>query len=235
MYIERIPNRNSPPAVLLRESYRSGKKIRKRTLANLSKLPPDVIDNLRIALKGGVAFKPEQIPDTFSIIRSLPHGHVAAVLGTLKKLDLHNLIASEASRTRELVLAMIVARIIDPRSKLATARGLNGETCFSSLGELLGVDPADSDELYEAMDWLLSRQDKIERELAKRHLSEGSLVLYDLTSTYFEGETCPLANYGYSRDKKKGKLQIVFGLLCERRGCPLAVATCKHKRPNLQT
>ena len=124
MYIERVPNRNSPPAVLLRESYRSGKKIRKRTLANLSKLPPDVIDNLRIALKGGVAFKPEQIPDTFSIIRSLPHGHVAAVLGTLKKLDLHNLIASEASRTRELVLAMIVARIIDPRSKLATARGL---------------------------------------------------------------------------------------------------------------
>ncbi len=170
-----------------------------------------------------MAFKPEQIPDTFSIIRSLPHGHVAAVLGTLKKLDLHNLIASEASRTRELVLAMIVARIIDPRSKLATARGLNGETCFSSLGELLGVDPADSDELYEAMDWLLSRQDKIERELAKRHLSEGALVLYDLTSTYFEGETCPLANYGYSRDKKKGKLQIVFGLLCERRGCPLAV------------
>ena len=223
MYIERVPNRNSPPAVLLRESYRSGKKIRKRTLANLSKLPPDVIDNLRIALKGGVAFKPEQIPDTFSIIRSLPHGHVAAVLGTLKKLDLHNLIASEASRTRELVLAMIVARIIEPRSKLATVRGLNRETCFSSLGELLGVDTADSDELYEAMDWLLKRQDKIERELGKRHLSEGSLVLYDLTSTYFEGETCPLANYGYSRDKKKGKLQIIFGLLCDRRGCPLAV------------
>ena len=170
-----------------------------------------------------MAFKPEQIPDTFSIIRSLPHGHVAAVLGTLKKLDLHNLIASEASRTRELVLAMIVARIIDPRSKLATARGLNSETCFSSLGELLGVDTGDSDELYEAMDWLLKRQDKIERELGKRHLSEGSLVLYDLTSTYFEGETCPLANYGYSRDKKKGFLQIVFGLLCDRRGCPLAV------------
>ncbi len=223
MYIERVPNRNSPPAVLLRESYREGKKIRKRTRANLSKLPDDVIDNLRAALKGGIAFKPEQIPDTFSIIRSRPHGHVAAVLGTLKKLDLHNLIASEPSRTRELVLAMIVARIIDPRSKLATARGLNSETCFSSLGELLGVETADEDELYEAMDWLLERQDKIETKLAKRHLSEGSLVLYDLTSTYFEGETCPLANYGYSRDKKKGKLQIVFGLLCDSRGCPIAV------------
>ena len=223
MYIERVPNRNSPPAVLLRESYREGKKIRKRTLANLSKLPDDIIDNLRAALQGGIAFKPEQIPDTFSIIRSRPHGHVAAVLGTLKKLDLHNLIASEPSRTRELVLAMIVARIIDPRSKLATARGLNSETCFSSLGELLGVETADEDELYEAMDWLLERQDKIETKLAKRHLSEGSLVLYDLTSTYFEGETCPLANYGYSRDKKKGKLQIVFGLLCDSRGCPMAV------------
>ena len=223
MYIERVPNRNSPPAVLLRESYREGKKIRKRTLANLSKLPDDVIDNLRAALKGGVAFKPEQIPDTFSIIRSLPHGHVAAVLGTLKKLNLHNLIASEPSRTRELVLAMIVARIIDPRSKLATARGLNDETCFSSLGKLLGVEKADEDELYSAMDWLLERQDKIETELAKRHLASGSLVLYDLTSTYFEGETCSLANYGYSRDKKKGKLQIVFGLLCDSRGCPIAV------------
>ena len=170
-----------------------------------------------------MAFKPEEIPDTFSIIRSLPHGHVAAVLGTLKKLNLHNLIASEPSRTLQLVLGMIVARIIDPRSKLATARGLNRETRFSTLGELLGVETAESDELYEAMDWLLERQDKIEIELAKRHLTEGSLVLYDLTSTYFEGETCPLANYGYSRDKKKGKLQIVFGLLCDQRGCPIAV------------
>ena len=223
MYIERVPNRDSPPAVLLRESYREGKKVRKRTLANLSKLPDDVIDNLRAALKGGVAFKPEQIPDTFEIICSLPHGHVAAVFGTLKKLDLHNLIASESSRTRQLVLAMIVARIIDPRSKLATARGLNLQTCFSSLGDLLGVQTADENELYQAMDWLLARQDKIEAELAKRHLIEGSLVLYDLTSTYFEGETCPLANYGYSRDKKKGFLQIVFGLLCDQRGCPIAV------------
>ncbi len=170
-----------------------------------------------------MAFKPEQIPDPFDIIRSLPHGHVAAVLGTLKKLDLHNLIASESCRTRQLVLAMIVARIIDPRDKLATARGLNLQTCFSSLGDLLGVQTADENELYSAMDWLLARQDKIETELAKRHLIEGSLVLYDLTSTYFEGETCPLANYGYSRDKKKGFLQIVFGLLCDQRGCPIAV------------
>ncbi|MGK7875490.1 MAG: IS1634 family transposase, partial [Xenococcaceae cyanobacterium] len=235
MYIERVPNRNSPPAVLLRESYREGKKIRKRTLANLSKLPDDVIDNLRGALQGGVAFKPEQIPDTFSIIRSRPHGHVAAVLGILKKLNLHNLIASEPSRTRELVLAMIVARIIDPCSKLATARGLNSETCFSSLGEVLGLETADEDELYLAMDWLLERQDKIETELAKRHLTSGSLVLYDLTSTYFEGETCPLANYGYSRDKKKGKLQIVFGLLCDKRGCPIAVEVFKGNTTDQKT
>ena len=221
MYIERVPNRNSPPAVLLRESYREGSKIRKRTLANLSKLPDSVIDNLKIVFKGGAAI--ENLSESFSVVRSLPHGHVAAVLGTLKKLDLHNLIAPSNSRKRALVLAMIVARILDPRSKLATARGLNSETCFSSLSELLGLEKADEDELYEAMDWLVSRQEPIENELAKIHLSEGALVLYDVSSTYFEGTQCPLARYGYNRDKKKGFLQIVFGLICDKRGCPVAV------------
>jgi hypothetical protein len=221
MYIERVPNRNSPAAVLLRESYREGGKIRKRTLANLSKLPDTVVDNLRIVLKGGAAI--ENLSESFSVERSLPHGHVAAVLGTIKKLSLHNLIAAENSRKRALVLAMIVARILDPRSKLATARGLNSETCFSSLSELLGLEKADEDELYEAMDWLVSRQESIENELAKIHLSEGALVLYDVSSTYFEGTQCPLARYGYNRDKKKGFLQIVFGLICDKRGCPVAV------------
>lgn len=221
MYIERVPNRNSSPAVLLRESYREGGKIRKRTLANLSKLPDTVVDNLRIVLKGGAAI--ENLSESFSVERSLPHGHVAAVLGTIKKLSLHNKIAPDHSRKRALVLAMIVARILDPRSKLATARGLNSETCFSSLSELLGLEKADEDELYEAMDWLVSRQESIENELAKIHLSEGALVLYDVSSTYFEGTQCPLARYGYNRDKKKGFLQIVFGLICDKRGCPVAV------------
>jgi hypothetical protein len=221
MYIERVPNRNSPPAVLLRESYREGSRIRKRTLANLSKLPDSVVDNLKIVLKGGSAI--ENLSESFSVERSLPHGHVAAVLGTIKKLSLHNLIAQDNSRKRALVLAMIVARILDPRSKLATARGLNSETCFSSLSELLGLEKADEDELYEAMDWLVSRQESIENELANRHLSEGALVLYDVSSTYFEGTQCPLARYGYNRDKKKGFLQIVFGLICDKLGCPIAV------------
>jgi len=179
MYIERVPNRNSPPAVLVRESYREGSRIRKRTLANLSKLPDSVVDNLKIVLKGGAAI--ENLSESFSVVRSLPHGHVAAVLGTLKKLDLHNLITAGNSRKRALVLAMIVARILDPRSKLATARGLNSETCFSSLSELLGLEKADEDELYEAMDWLTSRQESIENELANRHLTEGALVLYDVS------------------------------------------------------
>ena len=221
MYIERVPNRNSPPAVLLRESYREGNKVRKRTVANLSKLPDDVIENLRIVLKGGVAV--ENYGTAFEILRSLPHGHVSAVLGTLKKLGVPELINSKASRNRALIMAMIVARIIDPRSKLATARGFKKETCYSSLSHLLGLESASEDELYEALDWLLARQTSIEDQLAKKHLEEGALVLYDVSSTYFEGKTCPLAQYGYSRDKKRGKLQIVFGLLCNREGCPIAV------------
>ena len=221
MHIERVPNRNSPPAVLLRQSYREGGKVRKRTLANLSKLPDETVEGLQILLKGGTAIN--KLEDAFEIIRSRPHGHVAAVLGTLLKLQLEQVIAGSRSRERDLVIAMIVARVIEPSSKLATARGLSPETCTSTLGELLGVANASEDDLYQAMDWLLERQADIETSLAQRHLEDGTLVLYDVSSTYFEGETCPLAQYGYNRDRKKGKLQIVFGLLCNAQGCPIAV------------
>jgi transposase len=221
MHIERVPNRNSPPAVLLRQSYREDGKVRKRTLANLSKLPDDAIEGLRILLKGGTAIS--SLESAFDIQRSLPHGHVAAVLGTLKNIGLESLISERASRQRALVTAMIVARIIDPASKLATARGLSTDTCNSTVCEILKVQDASADELYEAMDWLSERQAEIEQRIAAKHLCEGSLILYDVTSTYFEGTTCPLAQYGYSRDKKRGKLQIIFGLLCNAAGCPIAV------------
>jgi len=221
MYIERIPNRNSPGAVLLRESYREGDKVRKRTLANLSKLPDHVVDGLQLLLKGGTAI--ESLPEAFKIIRSRPHGHVAAVLGSLKNTGLHQLIHEENTRERRLVLAMIVARIIEPRSKLATSRGMNDETCSSSLAEILGLEGVDEDELYLAMDWLLEKQGTIENNLAALHLEEGTLVLYDVSSSYFEGKACPLAEYGYNRDGKRGKLQIVFGLLCNKEGCPISV------------
>jgi len=221
MYIERVPNRSSPPAVLLRESYREGKKVRKRTLTNLSKWPDTLIEGLRVLLRGGQAI--EQLDDAFEIVRSRPHGHVAAVLGTLRRLGLERLIDASPSPMRALAVALVVARVLDPRSKLATARGLNDETLAHSLAEELGLGSVDEDALYTALDWLGERQGAIERRLAKRHLVDGSLVLYDLTSTYFEGRCCPLARRGYSRDGKRGTLQIVFGLLCNREGCPVAV------------
>ena len=221
MYIESVPNRNSPPAILLRESYRDAGKVRKRTLANLSKWPSHLVEGLRVLLKGGTAVA--DLTTAFDILRSHPHGHVAAVLGTLRKLRLDRLIASAASPERERAIALIVARILAPGSKLATARGLAADTARDSLAEMLGIDTVDEDELYAAMDWLLERQSTIEQRLAKRHLSDGALVLYDLSSTYFEGRCCPLAKRGYSRDGKRDKLQIVFGLLCNREGCPVAV------------
>ncbi|XUP01729.1 IS1634 family transposase [Microcystis aeruginosa FBCC-A68] len=223
MYIEKVPNRNSPPAVLLRESYREGDQVKKRTLANLSKLPDDIIDNLKLALKGATLSMTEGIPNHFEVIRSLPHGHVMAILETIKKLGLDKIISEKSSRIRNLVVAMIVARIINPKSKLATARGFNSETCSQSLGQLLDLEKADEDELYNALDWLLEKQDKIEKHLALKHLESGTLVLYDVTSTYLEGNGCELGKYGYNRDKKKGKTQIVFGLLCSAKGCPIAV------------
>ncbi len=221
MYVESVPNRNSPPAVLLRESYREGGKVRKRTLANLSNWPQPVVEGLRTLLKGGTVVA--RLDDAFEIVRSQPHGHVAAVLGTLRRLGLEKLIAPTRSPERDRVVAMIVARILDPRSKLATARGLSQETQFSSLGECLAVEGSDEEALYAAMDWLLARQPAIEARLTKRHLQEATLVLYDVTSTYFEGQACPLARYGHSRDGKHGKWQIVFGLLCNAEGCPVAV------------
>jgi hypothetical protein len=221
MYIDRVPNRNSPPAVLLRESYREDGKVKKRTVANLSKVPDQLVEQIRVLLRGGHAV--ENFEEALDIIRSLPHGHVAAVLGTLFRTGLDRIISSEKSRELSLILAMIVSRIIDPGSKLAAARGLDPETATTSLGEVLGLGPVGEDELYAAMDWLFPEQERIENELAAKHLKDGSLVLYDVTSTYFEGHTCPLAQLGYSRDGKGDKLQIVIGLLCASDGCPVAV------------
>ncbi len=223
MYVATVPNRNSPPAILLRESFRENGKVKTRTFANVSHLPPQQIEALRLALAGSLAAVGSPLPDVFLISRSLPHGHAAAVLGCLRNLQLDTILDPVPSRQRDLVLAMIVARILDPASKLATARGLHADTLHSSLGELLEVDSADEIELYQAMDWLLPRQSRIEQELAKRHLCNGGLVLYDLTSTYFEGRHCPLGKLGHSRDDKSGKLQIVFGLLTNAQGCPVAV------------
>lgn len=205
MYIERVPNRNSPPAVLLRESYREGNQIKKRTLANLSSLPDDVVDNMKMVLKGAKVSISSAIPSNFEIIRSVPHGHVAAILEIISKLGLSKIINSRSSRQKNLVIAMIVARIINPKSKLATARGFNYQTCSHSLGQLLNIETATEDELYLALDWLLDNQSKIEEKLAKKHLTSGSLVLYDVTSSYLEGTKCELGTYGYNRDKKKGK------------------------------
>lgn len=203
---------------LLRRTYREDGKVKHETLGNLSHLPDDLIEMVRRALQGET-FVP--VDSTFQIGRSLPHGHVAAVLGIVRKLELDRLIGSKRSRQRDLVIAMIVARLLDPSSKLATARGL--EESVSSLGEVLELGAVDADELYAAMDWLLSQQPKIERALAKRHLQDGTLVLCDVTSTYFEGRTCPLARLGHNRDGKKGRLQVVFGLLCDVEGRPVAV------------
>lgn len=219
MYIENVPNRSSPPCTLLRESYRQGRKVKKRTLANLTHWPPDVVEGLRRLLEGQT---PADQPDGFEITRSLPHGHVAAVLQTLRKLGLHKIIARKHSRKRDLVEALIVARIIDPRSKLATARGISQETAFTSLGEMLQISDCNENDFYAAMDWLLPRQQAIEEALAKRHLQDGMLVLYDVTSAYFEGHCCPLAQYGYPHGGPKDKLQIVFGLLCDVEGRPVA-------------
>ena len=221
MYIEVVPNRRSRPAILLREGWREGKKVRKRTLANLSDWPPQRLEALRAVLQGQRVVG--NLESAFEIVRSRPHGHVAAVLGTLWRIQLDRLLARSRSRERDLCLAMIAARLLSPGSKLAVARSLWAETAESTLGEVLGVEDADEDACYAAMDWLLERQVSIENALAKRHLAEGALVLYDVTSTYFEGRTCPLAQLGHSRDGKKDKLQIVIGLLTNGEGCPVAV------------
>ena len=220
MYVERVPNRNSPPAVLLRESYREHGKVKKRTLANLSKLPSHVVDSLRVLLKGGLAFN--SFHDAFDIVRSQPHGHVAAVHGLARAIGLDRLLGPP-SQQRNLALALILARILGPCSKLATARGLHPATMRDSLSAQLALGEVNENDPYAAMDWLHQRQDAIERRLAKRHLSDGALVLYDLTSSYLEGRHGPPAKRGYSRDGTRNWLQIEFGLLCTRDGCPVAV------------
>jgi transposase len=221
MYIESVPNRSSPPAILLRESYREDGKVRKRTLCNLSDWPKAHVEGLRGVLKGGTVVAADR--EAFTVTRSLPHGHVAAALSTAHKIGLDRILGPEGNRWRDLVLAMIVGRILDPASKLATARELSPATAASSLGTVLDLGEVDEDELYTALDWLLERQPAIETALAKQHLKNGTLVLYDVSSSYMEGRCCPLAQRGYSRDGRQGTLQIVYGLLCAPDGCPVAI------------
>ena len=216
MYIEIVPNRNSRPAILLREGWREGKKVCKRTLANLTDWPAQKVDALRRVLKEEPLVSPDE---AFSIERSLPHGHVELIAEAIKQIGIDKAISTKRTRERDLVLAMIIERLIHPCSKLATTRLWHSTT----LAEQLAVGDADEDELYAAMDWLLARQSRIEKKLAKRHLSEGCQVLYDVSSSYYEGHTCPLARRGHSRDKKRGKPIIVYGVLTDAQGCPLAV------------
>jgi len=221
MYIATIPNRNSPPAILLRESYREKGKVKNRTLANLSSLPPQSIDILRRSLKGENLVS----TDAFEIVEdgSPAHGHVDAVMTAMRRLDFSRLICSRNSRQRDLVVAMVAARILEPKSKLATSVWWADTT----LPEMLNINDADEDDLYDAMDWLLERQRHIEKKLAGRHFKNNALALYDLTSSYFEGQTCPLAALGHNRDGKKGKLQVNYGLLTNRKGIPVSVSVFK--------
>lgn len=219
MYIATVPNRNSPPAILLRESYRENGKVKSRTLANLSSLPPPAIEMLRLHFKGQNLVPAEQ---ALEIIEdgSPAHGHVDAVMIAMRRLGFSTLISTRPSRQRDLVVAMVVARILQPKSKLATTLWWADTT----LPDTLGIGDADENDLYEAMDWLLERQDDIEKKLANRHLENNGITLYDLTSSYFEGETCPLAALGHNRDGKKGKLQVNYGLLTNRKGIPVSVS-----------
>jgi transposase len=217
MYIAKVPNRNSPPAFLLREGYREDGKVKTRTLANLSKLPPEAIAAVAAVLKGESLV---QSKDAFEAVASFQHGHVEAVLGAMSRLGFAKLIASRPSRQRNLVVAMVVARILEPDSKLATTRSWH----LTTLPALLDIDDANEDDLYAALDWLLERQDRIEKKIAVRHLDEDGIALYDLSSSYFEGSHCPLAALGHNRDGKKGKLQVNYGLLTDPRGVPVSVS-----------
>lgn len=217
MFIARIPNRNSPPAILLRESYREDGKVKTRTLANLSHLPASAIEVLKRSLKGEQLAPVDQ---TLEIVASTHHGHVAAVLQAMRQLGLARLIDSRPSRERDLTVAMIAARVLAPHSKLATTRWWHDTT----LPAELGIEDADESDLYAAMDWLLQRQGRIEKKLASRHLETGGMVLYDLSSSYMEGRTCPLAAFGHNRDRKKGKRQINYGLLTSDQGIPVSIS-----------
>ncbi|HEX9206682.1 MAG TPA: IS1634 family transposase [Steroidobacteraceae bacterium] len=220
MYVTRVPNRSSPPAVLLRESWREGGKVKTRTLANLTDWPEAKVEALRRVLRGETLVV---AGDRFAVERSLPHGHVAAVLGTVRAIGLDRLLPRRPERLAKLVLALIVARVIEPAAKLATARQLSEATASHSLGAVLGLREVDEDDLYRALDVLGAAQPAIEKALARRHLQDGTLVLYDVTSSYLEGRCCELARFGYSRDGRPDRPQIVFGLLCAADGCPVAV------------
>jgi transposase len=217
MHIHVVPNRGSPPTILLRESYREGAKVRKRTLANLSRLSLAQVEAMRAVLRGEEL---QPVAQCFEITASRSHGHVEAILVAMQRLGFASLIATKSGRERDLVLAMVAARIIAPQTKLATSRWWHTTT----LAEDFGVADASEDGLYAAMDWLLARQERIQQKLTARHLHSGGLVLYDLTSSYFEGITCPLAKFGHNRDGKRGLLQVNYGLLTDARGCPVAVS-----------
>jgi len=217
MYVETVPNRTSPPAILLREGWREGRQTHKRTLANLSHWPAHKVELLRRLLRDEVLVSPR---DLFETERTRPHGHVEAILGTIRRLGLDRMIAAKRSRERDLVIAMVAERLIEPGSKLATTRLWHTTT----LAEELGVADADEDELYAAMDWLLARQARIEQQLAARHPTDGGVVLYDVTSSYYEGRTCPLARFGHDRDGQTGRPIIVYGVLTDGEGRPVAVS-----------
>ncbi len=220
MYIETISNRNSPPAILLRESWREGKKTKKRTIANLTNWPAEIVESFRKILLGAVAVHPK---DLFSIERSVPHGHVKAILGMMHHLKLDDIIASKPCRERDLTLAMIAEQILHPTSKLGFTRLWNTTT----LPEELDISDADEDDLYATMDWLYQRQERIEKKLAGKHLHDDAQVLYDVTSSYYEGHTCTLAQFGHNRDKKKGKQIIVYGMMTDAQGRPISVQVYK--------
>jgi hypothetical protein len=220
MYVAVVPNRSSRPAILLRESYRDGDKVKNRTLANLSDWPTDRIETLRAALRGD---KLVPAGEGLEIVRALPHGHVAAALGIARRIGLDQLLPDGPERRRNLALALIVARLIDPAAKLATARTLDETTATNSLGATLGLGEVNVKEVYAALDWLGMAQPSIETALARRHLSDATLVLYDVSSSYVEGRCCELARFGHSRDSRPDKMQIVFGLLCAADGCPVAI------------
>jgi Transposase DDE domain len=220
MYVAVVPNRGSPPAILLRESFRDGAKVRNRTLANLSKWPAAKIEALRAVLRGE-----SLVPagEGLEIVRALPHGHVLAALGTARRIGLERLLPRGPERRRRLALALIVARLLDPAAKLATARALDAATASHSLGATLELGPVTAKELYATLDWLGAAQPRIEQALARWHLKDGTLVLYDVTSSYLEGRCCALARFGYSRDGRRDKAQIVIGLICAADGCPVAI------------
>ena len=224
MFIERIPNRTSPPAILIRESYREGRKVKKRTLGNISKLPEPMVAAIDQLLKGAEVTAP--VAERFEIHRALPHGHVAAVLGTLRKCGLEALIkgrTKDDERLAEIVRALIVQRVIAPGTKLAFWRAMQPQMATSSLALMAGLGEIAEREVYGALDWLLQQQPRIEAAFAKKHLAGGALVLYDVSSSYLEGRCCQLAQHGYSRDHRPDRLQIVYGLLCASDGTPVAI------------